>query len=120
MGDIEEIGNDGYGGDDNSDGDAGVGSSRTCVKCPWHSYLIDLETGKKWYKGLEPGPDGKLVPAGWKSSDASVQRIHKIRDCDAGLYIQLQLEGKSSSDRWAHRDDIGEQLGAVLVGCKEK
>lgn len=52
-----------------------------------------------------------------------MQRIHTIQvrndsgDGTSRLYIQLHLAGKSSSDRWAYRDDIGEQLGAVLVGC---
>mmetsp|Transcript_5466 Transcript_5466/g.14047 ORF Transcript_5466/g.14047 Transcript_5466/m.14047 type:complete len:124 (+) Transcript_5466:1-372(+) len=50
----------------------------TCIRCPWHHYLISLIDGEKWYKSLERDDTGrslvmrpstraagKLVPAGF-------------------------------------------------------
>eukprot|EP00927_Polykrikos_kofoidii_P032307 TRINITY_DN27569_c0_g1_i1.p1 TRINITY_DN27569_c0_g1~~TRINITY_DN27569_c0_g1_i1.p1 ORF type:complete len:354 (+),score=43.22 TRINITY_DN27569_c0_g1_i1:162-1223(+) len=90
IGDIEEVGD----------------SRRNCIRCPWHHYLIDLETGSKWYQPMEKSADGKLVPVGWKTSSNPVQRVHEVEDRgNAGVYIRLSKDGKCESDRWAQRED---------------
>ena len=44
--------------------DINAGGSRvSCVRCPWHHYLLSLVDGQKWYSSLE-FQAGKLMPAG--------------------------------------------------------
>ena len=31
-----------------------LGNGHICVRCPWHSYRIDLVTGEGWYYGVNP------------------------------------------------------------------
>jgi nitrite reductase/ring-hydroxylating ferredoxin subunit len=58
---------------------AAVGD-RICLRCPWHSYLIDLHTGEGLYKDL----DGKLRSKGVK------QRVHEVElRIDGGLWVRL-------------------------------
>ena len=39
-----------------------------CVKCPWHQYLICLDSGDKLYDSMTLNPStGKLIPGGWKA-----------------------------------------------------
>lgn len=54
--------------------------NRNCVKCPWHSHLIDLETGEGLYNG-ERGMQSRGV----------VQRVHDVetRD-DGGIWVRLR------------------------------
>ena len=101
MGDIEEIPGDGGDGGGGGGGGGGGNGSRTCVKCPWHSYLIDLETGKKWYKSLEPGPNGKLVPAGWKSTEVRLEILprhnHHLNHILHVAYASTRARSRSRS-----------------------
>lgn len=94
LGDIEEVGENG----------------RVCIKCPWHHYLLDLDTGSKWYQPLAKDANGKLMPAGWKSTDKSVQRIHEVQEWGDGIFLRLQVDGQCPSDSWAHREDCFRSL----------
>lgn len=49
LGDIEEL------------------QGHSCLVCPWHYYKVALETGDKYYQGVDKGEDGKLVPGPWKT-----------------------------------------------------
>jgi len=89
LGDIEEAGEGG----------------RPCIRCPWHHYLVDLETGSKWHQPLQKDASGKLVPVGWKASEKPVQRIHEVVERPDGVFVRLRLEGTCESDWWAHRED---------------
>jgi len=91
-----------------------VAEGRPCVRCPWHHYLVDLETGTKWYQPLQKDPtSGQLVPAGWKCTEKSVQRIHEVEERSGGIYVRLRLEGgERESDRWAGREDCFKSMAA--------
>jgi len=94
LGDIEDVGEDG----------------RACVRCPFHHYLVDLEDGRKWHRPLQKDASGKLVPAGWKASDAPVQRVHEVRELEGGIFVRLRVDGSCESDHWAHREDCFKPL----------
>lgn len=92
LGDIEDV--------------AAAGGSRTCISCPWHHHLIDLETGVKWYEALNKDPStGRLVPGGWKASAGPVQRIHDVVERNGGVFVRLCSDGSCPSDPYAHRED---------------
>ncbi|CAE8594323.1 unnamed protein product [Polarella glacialis] len=118
LGDIEEIGPD----------------KLPCVSCPWHHYLIDLETGSKWYQPLRKDESsGKLVHAGWKSSEKPVQRVHEVKEHRGSIFVRLQIEGSCESDSWSKREDCiksmqglarqhhgGARSGAIAGGADGK
>lgn len=81
-------------------------SGQACLKCPWHYYLIAIDTGEKWYQGTVAGPDGKLLPGPWKSVGQR-QRTHKVEQRADGIYVQLNLEGQLASDEYSHKPECG-------------
>ena len=82
-------------------------NGEACVVCPWHAYPVSLKTGEKWYRATEKAPDGKLIPAGWKSVGPR-QRVHDVEDRPDGLFIRLQVAGAAvESDTWAHNNACG-------------
>lgn len=100
AGDIEEVGDQG----------------RPCVRCPWHHYLIDLETGTKWHQPLKKDASGKLVPDGWRTSDKIVQRAHDVDERPDGIFVRLRLEGACESDFWAQREDCFKAVTELARG----
>lgn len=90
--------------------EAGAGG-QACIVCPWHHYLVDLETGHKWHQPMQKDANGKLVAVGWKSSAKPVQRIHEVQEReDGGIFVRLRLDGPCESDHWAQRDDCFRSL----------
>ncbi|PSC75330.1 Rieske domain-containing -like [Micractinium conductrix] len=79
---------------------------RSCLKCPWHYYLVDIANGEKFYQGTVAGPDGKLLPGPWKSVGKR-QRTHRVEQRPDGIYVQLNLEGHLASDEYAHKHECG-------------
>ncbi|NXX84731.1 RFESD protein, partial [Urocolius indicus] len=56
---------------------------QACIVCPWHKYVITLETGEGLYEGinpLEPSPTPK-----WQSKGVK-QRLHKITIVNGNVY----------------------------------
>lgn len=83
----------------------------SCVRCPWHHYLISLKDGEKWYNALERNDEGKLVPVGWRSSRESLQRVHQTELRDDGIYVRIDARDEIRSDKYAFRDDCAAGLG---------
>lgn len=80
MGDIEEI------------------DKKLCVLCPWHNYIITLETGD----GLYIGYDAKKKQNTGVKSKGKRQRIHNVFCKDKKIYIQLNYDIKElASDQYA-------------------
>ncbi|KAK9819959.1 hypothetical protein WJX72_004468 [[Myrmecia] bisecta] len=82
---------------------------RSCLVCPWHYYKIAMDTGEKYYQGLEKDAEGKLVPGAWKSVGAR-QRVHRVEERTDGIYVALALEGQLASDAYAEKRDCGERV----------
>ncbi|KAK2523228.1 Rfesd [Columba guinea] len=83
LGDIEDI-----------DGQA-------CIVCPWHKYVITLETGEGLYEGvdpLEPSPTPQ-----WRSKGVK-QRIHKVTVDSGNVYVSPpDFSVKFDSDYFAEK-----------------
>jgi len=88
---------------------------RLCIKCPWHDYLIDLDTGEKWHQQLQQDDVGRLVPTGWKNSGQAKQRVHDVEEVDGDVWVRLRLGGSCESDWWAHNQDCLAALGLDAV-----
>ena len=83
---------------------------QACLSCPWHYYLVSLDSGEKWYQGTVVGPDGRLLPGPWKSIGQR-QRTHAVeRRADGGIWVQLSTEGSLASDEYAHKQECGVRL----------
>lgn len=56
---------------------------RTCLQCPWHSYLVDICSGEGLYMDL----DRKYRSKGLR------QRVHEVeRRNDSHVWVKLKLE----------------------------
>lgn len=88
-----------------------------CLVCPWHSYVVRLADGQKFYQSASPGPDGKLQPGAWKSVGRR-QRTHRVEARPDGLYVQLDLGGALASDEYARLPECGARVksGTVRLG----
>eukprot|EP00759_Apiculatamorpha_spiralis_P031773 PhF_6_TR33573/c0_g1_i2/m.48989 len=77
----------------------------SCVKCPWHSYCLDMKTGDRIYQSCDM-VDGRLVPGGWKRGPPQ-QRTHKIEvRTDGSVYIQIDTDPEPrQSDEYAQCKD---------------
>ncbi|KAK3280624.1 hypothetical protein CYMTET_11536 [Cymbomonas tetramitiformis] len=90
VGDIEEVAN------------------HACIKCPWHNYLITLETGEKLYQGVQM-KDGKMVPGKWQSVGQK-QRTHVVVERADGIFVQLKQDGKVESDEYAFKRECAQMM----------
>lgn len=81
------------------DGPLVTAGGRTCLQCPWHSYLIDVFSGEGLYKA----PDGRFVSKGAR------QRTHDVEArADGKVYVRLRLgPGAMPSDDYAHSELVG-------------
>eukprot|EP00962_Isochrysis_galbana_P040927 scaffold14903_cov107-Isochrysis_galbana.AAC.3 len=78
---------------------------RDCIVCPWHSYKISLDRGEKLYRATEMGPDGKLVPLGWRSAGVR-QRCHLVYERNGEIFVELSREPcELPSDKYACRPE---------------
>mmetsp|Transcript_26754 Transcript_26754/g.56892 ORF Transcript_26754/g.56892 Transcript_26754/m.56892 type:complete len:200 (+) Transcript_26754:28-627(+) len=92
VGDIEEV------------------DGRACVRCPWHNYIVTVETGEKLYQALVKTDDGKLVPGGWESVGVR-QRCHRAYEEGGEVFVALDAsEGKLESDKYAKDPACGKRL----------
>lgn len=79
LGDIEDVGEVG----------------RSCLRCPKHRHLIDVETGVRWFQGMDKE---------WKPTDEPVQRVHEAKFGENGsVWVRLILDGERPTDRFANR-----------------
>lgn len=81
------------------DGPLVTAGGRACLRCPWHSYLIDVFSGEGLYKA----PDGRFVSKGAR------QRTHDVEArADGKVYVRLQVgDGHIASDDYAHSELVG-------------
>lgn len=76
---------------------------RTCLKCPWHSYLVDIDSGEGLYMNL----NRKYQSKGLR------QRVHDVERRHNHVWIKLRLEEKEvPSDDYAY--------GPRFAGREEK
>ncbi|PNH09110.1 Rieske domain-containing protein [Tetrabaena socialis] len=83
-----------------------------CLVCPWHFYKIDVDTGDKYYQGVE-FQNGKMVPGEWKSNGVR-QRVHPVAEADGKIYVDAVKGGggvaKVDSDNYACDASCGERV----------
>ncbi|XP_010199889.1 Rieske domain-containing protein isoform X1 [Colius striatus] len=81
---------------------------QACIVCPWHKYVITLETGEGLYEGinpLEPSPTPK-----WQSKGVK-QRIHKVIIVNGNVYASPpDLSVSFDSDYFAEKYKKGGDL----------
>ncbi|KFP76834.1 Rieske domain-containing protein, partial [Apaloderma vittatum] len=82
---------------------------QACIVCPWHKFVITLETGEGLYEGinpLEPSPTPK-----WQSKGVK-QRIHKITTNNGNVYVSPpDLSVSFDSDYFAEKYKKSGDLG---------
>ena len=61
----------------------------TVVLCPWHAFMVTIDTGLKAYKGVS-FRNGKAVDEGWKMGKV-VQRPHLVVEKDDGIFVVSAL-----------------------------
>lgn len=67
-------------------------AGRTCLQCPWHSYLVDVATGEGLYLDMNRRYRSKGIR----------QRVHGVREDKHGrLWVQIRSEGDVASDAYA-------------------
>ncbi|PXF49563.1 Rieske domain-containing protein [Gracilariopsis chorda] len=75
--------------------------NRVCLRCPWHSYLIDIEDGHGLYMDLSRR---------YRSKGAR-QRVHKVRQDGGQLFVQLCARAESvASDEYAFGAQLPPQV----------
>eukprot|EP01104_Vermistella_antarctica_P002428 TRINITY_DN1266_c0_g1_i2.p2 TRINITY_DN1266_c0_g1~~TRINITY_DN1266_c0_g1_i2.p2 ORF type:complete len:112 (-),score=8.99 TRINITY_DN1266_c0_g1_i2:171-506(-) len=71
------------------EGDIEDFDGRLCVKCPWHRYIIDLDTGEGMYRDMES--NGKCK--------GRKQRVHQVKEDEEGfLWIRVS-SAESDGDK---------------------
>lgn len=65
---------------------------RTCVRCPWHAYLVDAFTGEGLYMDLSRKYQSKGVR----------QRVHEVEIRDDHVFVRLNMDGEVPSDEYAY------------------
>ena len=97
MGDIEDI------------------EGNLCIKCPWHRYIIKLETGEGLYYGYDPIKKQKTGLA----SKGKKQRKHKViinQNTDK-IYIVLNKDKKEyGSDQYAKKLNDNDEGPSINLG----
>jgi nitrite reductase/ring-hydroxylating ferredoxin subunit/ferredoxin-NADP reductase len=83
------------------DGDIEDLGGHPCVKCPWHSYQIALDTGEGFYWGLTPNPATGKMDRQLKSKGPK-QRTHRVEQRgDMLVCIVDTTHDKWESDTYA-------------------
>jgi ferredoxin-NADP reductase/nitrite reductase/ring-hydroxylating ferredoxin subunit len=73
-----------------------------CVKCPWHSYKITLDTGEGLYFGVDL--DGSGQPHSKLKSKGTKQRTHPVYVKGNDVYCLVSADGTYESDTYAEMD----------------
>eukprot|EP01137_Pigoraptor_chileana_P002185 Opistho-2@40692 len=63
-----------------------LGGGRSCVKCPWHSYRIVLETGEGLFEKIDPYNKASRPQT---CSKGPRQRTHKVKVDAEGIYVAI-------------------------------
>ena len=64
------------------------------IQCPWHSYNIDLLSGRKIFKGCQY-LEGVLRETGWQMG-SQCQRVHEVEvGAEGFVYVRLNLTRKN-------------------------
>ena len=80
-----------------TDGDIEDIAGKTTLVCPWHHYRVDVQTGEKYYEGL----DKQMRPCGWQSAGVR-QRIHPVTVEEGRAVVTLGTGPRHvESDRYA-------------------
>ena len=99
-------------------GPLGVGeiedlNGRSCIICPWHHYKIDIQSGDKYYQGIE-WKDGKMIPGDWKSNGIKQRVFPTMTDDTGDIYVTLpSAADKIESDGYAFNVPCGERMKGV-------
>lgn len=83
-------------------GDIEEFESHICIVCPWHRYMITIDSGKKLFQAVK-FVDGKPVKEPWSLTDPK-QRIHKVKEEQGWVWVLLDTEPIQSlqqSDEYA-------------------
>uniref|UniRef100_A0A6B2LS12 Rieske domain-containing protein n=1 Tax=Arcella intermedia TaxID=1963864 RepID=A0A6B2LS12_9EUKA len=66
----------------------------SCLRCPWHGYKINIETGER-----------VVVTNGQVEYQAKRQRTHQVRILGDQIYVTLNLDPQElPSDRYAYKN----------------
>ena len=88
-----------------------------CIKCPWHKYIIKLDTGEGLYYGYDPVKKRKTGLA----SKGKKQRTHRVivnRNTNK-IYIALNREAKEfGSDEYARKLNDADEGPTINLGGK--
>lgn len=85
LGDLEEL----------SDGTA-------CIKCPWHNFRFDLQSGCRVEKGLCPDEQLRSEPQ---------QRMHPVYNDGDWIWVDLKTQGTMASDAYNDHSSMYESAG---------
>lgn len=88
---------------------------RACVRCPWHNYLVTVDTGEKLYQKLVMTQDGKMVPGVWESVGVR-QRVHRADEIDGAIWVTLDSTGDIESDKYATNQACGARMLSGRLG----
>lgn len=69
---------------------------KEAVVCPWHYYIIGLETGDSYYQQMDKS---------WSSKGVK-QRTHKVEVKDGDVWVTLTSGPRIASDDYAERKDL--------------
>ncbi|XP_013048774.1 Rieske domain-containing protein isoform X1 [Anser cygnoides] len=83
-------------------------AGQPCIVCPWHKYVITLETGEGLYEGinpLEPSPTPR-----WQSKGVK-QRIHKVTVNNGNVYVSppdlsVSFDSDYFADKYKNNGDL--------------
>ncbi|QDZ25509.1 Rieske domain-containing protein [Chloropicon primus] len=82
---------------------------KACVRCPWHNYIVTVQTGEKLYQKLVKTEEGKLVPGGWDSVGQR-QRTHRVFERSGAVFVVVDEEGSFESDKYSSDEACGRRL----------
>ena len=88
---------------------------RPCVRCPWHSYKITLDSGEGLYFGveLESGRDPKPV----LKSKGVKQRVHEVFVRNGDVFCLVKTAGQPcASDEYAEMEIANREQPTPITG----
>ena len=79
--------------------------ARTCARCPWHAFLVDIESGEALYLDLAR----RVRSAGVR------QRVHDVQRREDHVWVRLREAGAVASDHFARGPPPPARAGAGEV-----